>query len=162
MLSTGNEVRRTSPANHPPMWSKWSEQSMPPSVTWSECIPSLRCLLFCHAGPEKVVLWYIGAGRLCKRCWNVFLESTYIFYTLINAYNETVSTLCEFDRLMSSIGLLQNFVHVYFQAESATNLVFSSYRCTAMVPWCVDMLAMSIWTKTNTNTTNNNLISAKF
>ena len=25
-----------------------------------------------------------------------------------------------------------------------------------------DMLAMSIWTKTNTNTTNNDLISAKF
>jgi hypothetical protein len=64
-------------------------------------------------------------------------ESTYIFYTLIDAYNETVSTFCEFDRPMSNIGLLPNFVHVYFQAESATNLVISSYRCTAMVPWCV-------------------------
>ena len=64
-------------------------------------------------------------------------ESTYIFYTLIDAYNETVSTLCEFDWPISNIGLLPNFVHLYFQAESATNLVISSYRCTAMVPWCV-------------------------
>jgi hypothetical protein len=59
------------------------------------------------------------------------------FYTLIDPYNETVSTLCEFDRLMSNIGLLPNFVHVYFRAESATNLGISSYRCTAVVPWCV-------------------------
>ena len=64
-------------------------------------------------------------------------ESTYIFYTLIDSYNETVSTLCEFDQLMSNIGLLPNFVHVYFQGESAANLVISSYRCTAMVPWCI-------------------------
>jgi len=41
MLSTGNEVHWTSPANHPPMWSKWSQRSMPPNVTRSKCIQSL-------------------------------------------------------------------------------------------------------------------------
>jgi hypothetical protein len=46
-------VRQTSPANHPPMWSKWFQQSMPPNVTRSKCIQSLQCLLFCYAGPEK-------------------------------------------------------------------------------------------------------------
>jgi len=128
-------VRGTSPANHPPIWSKWSEWSMPPGVTRSECIPSLRCLLFCHAGPEKSSTLIYRCRPTMQTLLECFVRINLYFSTLINAYNKTVSTLCEFDRPMSNIGLLPNFVHVYFQAESATNLVISSYRCTAMVPW---------------------------
>jgi len=78
MLSTGNEVRRTSPANHPPIWSKWSEWSMPPGVTRSECIPSLRCLLFCHAGPEK-------SSTLIYRC-RLTMQTLLECFVRINLY----------------------------------------------------------------------------
>jgi len=126
-------ARQTSPANHPPMWSKWSEQSMPQSISRSEYIPSLRCSLF---SPEK-------SSTLIYRCWptaqtwNVLSESTYIFYTLIDAYNETVSTLCEFDQPMSNIGLLSNFVHVYFRNQlwvaEFGNFKLSVYSNSTMV-----------------------------
>ena len=35
-------VQQTSPMNHPPMWSKWAQQSMSPNVTRSKCIQSLH------------------------------------------------------------------------------------------------------------------------
>src|SRR6266481_6806633 len=75
-------VRRTSPANHPPIWSKWSEWSMPPGVTRSECIPSLRCLLFCHAGPEK-------SSTLIYRC-RPTMQTLLECFVRINLYFSTL------------------------------------------------------------------------
>src|SRR5258705_24120 len=84
-------VRRTSPANHPPIWSKWSEWSMPPGVTRSECIPSLRCLLFC---PEKNSTLIYRCRPTMQTLLECFVRINLYFSTLINAYNKTVSTLC--------------------------------------------------------------------
>jgi uncharacterized membrane protein len=50
-----------------------------------------------------------------------------------------------FDRPMSNIGLLPNFAHVYFQAESGKCSIISiGYRFTAMVPAFLEIMYTTV------------------
>ena len=75
MLLTGNEVRRTSPANHPPFWSKGSQWPMPPCIISSVCVLTMHFHLFCdcrYCRPVTATCVLNWQRRLYNNATNAF------------------------------------------------------------------------------------------